>query len=68
VEEAVKGFTIGPAYAGGTENHQGRIALGYLADLVVLDRDIFKVSVDEIPEIKVKATMVNGEWRYGGIG
>lgn len=67
-QEAVHGFTLGPAYAGGMEHRLGRLAPDYLADLVVLDRDIFQVEPDEIPELSVKATMVGGEWRYGGLG
>ncbi len=67
VEEAVRGFTIGPAYAAGMENRLGRLAPGYLADLVVLDRDIFTVTPDEILDIRVHATMVGGQWRYEGV-
>lgn len=67
VAEALRGFTIGAAYAAGTEDRQGKIAPGYLADLVVLDQDIFKIPADELLETKVMATMVGGKWRYEGV-
>lgn len=67
VAEAVRGFTIGPAYAAGMEDRLGQIAPGFLADMVALDRDPFAIPTDEIPETIVRATMVDGTWRYGGI-
>jgi predicted amidohydrolase YtcJ len=65
--EALYGFTIGPAYAAGMDDRLGRLAPGYLADLVVLDRDLFAISPDEILDVEVVATMVGGEWRFGGL-
>ncbi|NJL55895.1 amidohydrolase [bacterium] len=67
VEEALRGFTRGPAYAAGLERQAGQLAPGFLADLVVLDRDLLRVPVDEIPDITIQATMVEGQWRFGGI-
>ncbi len=67
VAEAVHGFTIGAAYAAGMEDRLGRLTPGYLADLVVLDRDIFTIPTDEILDIQVMGTMVGGVWRFGGI-
>lgn len=59
--DAVDRYTIGSAYAEFQENRKGRIAPGYLADLIVLDRDIFTVPVEEIPGTKVDLTMVGGK-------
>jgi cytosine/adenosine deaminase-related metal-dependent hydrolase len=42
LEEALHGFTTGPAYAAGLEDQLGRLAPGYLADLIVLDQDPFR--------------------------
>ncbi|MCU0498426.1 MAG: amidohydrolase [Anaerolineae bacterium] len=67
VDEALRGFTLGPAYAAGMENRLGKLAPGYLADLVVLNQDPYKVQPSELLEIKVLATMVGGIWRYGGL-
>lgn len=63
--EALEGYTLGPAYAAGLEHRLGRLAAGYLADLVVLDRDLPTLPGDEILETRVLATMVGGQWRHG---
>ena len=67
VEEALRGFTIGPAYAAGMEKRLGKLTPGFLADLVVLDRDLYHIPHDEILDVQIVATMVGGEWRYGGL-
>jgi hypothetical protein len=65
VGEAVHGFTLGAAYASYEETRKGSLAPGKLADLVVLDRDIFTVDPMEIAETQVSATMIDGQfvWR-----
>ncbi|HEX2619815.1 MAG TPA: amidohydrolase [Phototrophicaceae bacterium] len=67
VDEALRAYTIGAAYAAGTERYQGRLAPGYLADLVVLDQDLYKVTPADILDIQIHATMVGGVWRHGGV-
>ncbi|NLG73284.1 MAG: amidohydrolase family protein, partial [Chloroflexi bacterium] len=54
----------GPAYAAGMENRLGRLAPGYLADLVVRATDPFNCDPPEIYHIRPRATMVGGEWVY----
>ncbi len=61
IEEAIRGFTAGPAYAAQSERQQGRIAPGFLADFTVLAQNIFNVAEDEIPTIPVLATFVAGQ-------
>jgi predicted amidohydrolase YtcJ len=68
IDEALRGYTQGPAYAAGMENRLGMLAPGYLADLVVLDKDLTTIHPDEIVSTNVIGTMVDGEWRYGGAG
>lgn len=65
MQEAIHGFTIGPAYAAGQEHQQGRLLPGYFADLVILDQDLYAIEADRILDTKVLATMVDGQWRYG---
>jgi predicted amidohydrolase YtcJ len=64
--EAWEGFTLGPAYAASMENRLGRLAPGYLADLIVLDasQDPFTCNPDDLLEMQSSATMVGGEWVY----
>ncbi len=63
METTLRGFTQGPAYAAGTERDLGMLAPGYLADLVVLDRDLYAIPPDEILQTRVLGTMVGGEWK-----
>ncbi|AST92858.1 amidohydrolase [Sutcliffiella cohnii] len=62
--EAISLFTKGSAQAVGNEKVQGFIAPGYYADFTVLEDDLFKVEEDQIPHVKVKRTVVNGEVMY----
>jgi predicted amidohydrolase YtcJ len=64
VEEALRAYTWGAAYAAGMEGRLGRLAPGYLADLLVLDRDVFTCPADELREIKPLAAMLGGEWLF----
>lgn len=66
-EEALYAYTVGPAYAAGMEDRLGRLAPGYLADLVVVDRNPLTTRRDTLASIEVQATMVGGLWRYGEV-
>jgi len=65
VEEAVRAFTVGSAFAEFQEQIKGTIAPGKLADLVMLDRDIFKIDAAEIERAKVVLTVLDGRVVYG---
>lgn len=67
VEQAVRAYTLGGAYAGGRDGELGSIAPGKLADLTVLDRDLFSIDPREIRETKVSATMVGGSFVYSAL-
>ena len=60
VEETVRAYTLGSAYAEFQENVKGSITAGKLADIVLLSRDIFKIDPNEIESVKVVMTMVDG--------
>ena len=64
VSAAVDAYTSAPAFSGFAEHSRGRIAPGYLADLVFLDRDIFSVPPRDIPKAQVLRTMCAGETVY----
>lgn len=68
VEEAVRAYTMGAAYASGEEEIKGSIAPGKLADLVVLSRDIFTIEPMEILETRVEATILDGRFVYRSEG
>lgn len=64
VEEAVKMFTINPAYSVYEENIKGSIEIGKVADLVILEKDIFKINHKAIITTQVLGTMKNGSFIY----
>ena len=64
VEEALRATTVNPAWLTGDERRRGRLLPGYLADLVVLDRDPVSCSPEELAEVGVVATMLGGRWVY----
>ncbi len=64
VEQALEATTIAPARLTGDERRRGKLLPGYLADLVVLDRDPLAIPADELPEVQVVATMVGGRWTH----
>lgn len=59
--EAFKMYTTEAARIVYRENIQGRIAEGYFADFIVLDRDVMTVTPDEVKETKVLKTVIDGE-------
>ena len=61
VKDAVKLFTINGAMQESKEHIRGSIEVGKVADFQVLDRDIFEVDPEEIGEINVVMTMVDGK-------
>jgi len=63
-EETLKGMTIWAAYGNFEEEEKGSIEPGKFADFVILDKNIMEVDIDEVPEIKVLGTYVNGEKVY----
>jgi predicted amidohydrolase YtcJ len=61
VEEALKCYTVNNAWAMFQEQEIGRIAPGMRADLVVLSRDLFTIPPEQIEQVKVDLTIVNGK-------
>lgn len=62
INEALKAYTLGPAYAANAEGRLGKLAPGYLADLIVLDQDPFDCHPSEMLYMAPSATMIAGEW------
>jgi predicted amidohydrolase YtcJ len=64
--EAIHAYTLGAAYAANAEDRIGKLAPGYLADLIVLDEDIFSMDPDDLLTMQSSATMVGGDWVWQG--
>lgn len=64
VEETVRAYTVGSAFAEFQENVKGSISAGKLADFVVLSADIFTINPNEIRNAQVLTTVVDGKIVY----
>lgn len=64
VAEVLKGYTYGSAYGVGREDDLGTLEAGKFADLVVIDRDLFRAAPDEIRRAGVEMTIMDGKVRY----
>lgn len=62
--EAFLAYTAGAAYAANAENRLGKLSENYLADLIVLPADPFKLAPDELAAIQPQAVMIHGEWVF----
>jgi hypothetical protein len=60
VEEALRAYTAGAAYASFDEGRKGVLSAGRLADFVMLDRNLFEVAPEEIRHARVVMTVVGG--------
>jgi predicted amidohydrolase YtcJ len=68
VEEALRAYTSTAAYASFEESRKGTLAAGRLADIVILDRDIFAIPPEQIRDVKVVTTIVGGKVVFGATG
>lgn len=64
LEDAIRGYTLGAAFAGRREKTEGSLEPGKLADFILLDRDLFKIEPSEIGKTEVLITMVGGKVVY----
>jgi predicted amidohydrolase YtcJ len=62
--DALRVYTINGAYLSKEEALKGSIEAGKLADIIVLDRDVTSIPLDEIKDIKVLTTIVGGKIVY----
>jgi hypothetical protein len=66
VESSLRGYSVGSAYAEFSENLKGKLEPGYLADLVILEENIFSEHFTPIDfwDVAVAATIVDGKKIY----
>ncbi len=64
VEEALRAYTTGAAYASFQEVELGSLVRGKLADFVMIDRDITRIPAAEVAEARVMMTVVGGRATY----
>ncbi len=64
LESMIKGYTINAAYQLGMEDEIGSLTVGKAADIVVLDKDLFKIKPTDIHNVNVDMTIMNGKTTY----
>lgn len=64
VTEALQAYTSGSAFTAFREHEIGKLVEGYLADIIVLDQNLFAINEQEIKDAKVILTMADGEVVY----
>ena len=67
MQEALRGYTRDAAYSVGEDPIKGSLVAGKLADMVILDRDIFSIDPAEIALTKPLATIVGGKVVFGQV-
>lgn len=66
IEEAIEAYTLGSAYAEKMEDEKGSLTPGKLADIVVLDQNLLKISPRKILDTRVVWTFLGGKLVYQG--
>jgi predicted amidohydrolase YtcJ len=64
VEEALRAYTLDAARAAFAEGEKGTLAVGKLADLVIIDRDLRRVAPETLRDARIVATIVGGQVVY----
>ncbi len=64
LEDTIRAYTLGAAFAGRGEKTEGSLEPGKLADFIVLDRDLFQIEPSEIRKTEVLLTVVGGKVVY----
>ena len=63
LDEALEATTVNPAWLARDEHRRGKLLPGYLADLVVLDRDPYELEPEQLPEVNVRRD--DARWPLG---
>jgi predicted amidohydrolase YtcJ len=68
LRDALAAFTIGSAYVNFQDDRTGSLEVGKLADLIVVDRNLFAIPPEQIGDAKVLLTLFGGKPVYGDPG
>ena len=64
LDEALRAFTAGSAFASFSDDRLGVLKVGRRADLTVVDRDLFQIPTEELLRVRVRMTIIDGEPVY----
>ncbi len=65
MDECIRAYTVGAAYAEFEEGKKGQLVPGNFADVIVLSGDVTKIPAGDILNVKVLNTIVGGRVVYG---
>jgi predicted amidohydrolase YtcJ len=65
--QAIEGFTMGSAFVNHQDDTTGSIEVGKLADLIVIDKNLFDLPAEEISDAKVLLTLFEGKPVYDNL-
>jgi len=64
IEQAIKAYTLNTAFAAFEEDIKGTIEVGKLADFAVLSENLITIDPDQLKDVEVLMTIVNGKVVY----
>jgi predicted amidohydrolase YtcJ len=64
VAQAIEGYTLEAAYAGHLEKTEGSLEIGKVADVIMVDRNVFEIDAHTIDQTKVVLTIAGGKIVY----
>jgi predicted amidohydrolase YtcJ len=64
LDEALRAYTAGESFSNFGDQSRGMLVAGRLADLVVLDQDLFEIPAETLDQVRVLATIMNGRVVY----
>ena len=67
LQQAIEAFTINAAFVNQQDDSTGSIEKGKLADLIVVDRNLFEIKPADISDARVVLTLFEGKPVYGGL-
>lgn len=67
LDEAVAAYTINAAYLNAIDDMTGSIQVGKYADLIVLDQDLFQIPIQNVSDVQVLLTLLEGDVMYGDL-
>ena len=68
IQEAVQGYTINAARALGMEDQIRSLEVGKLADMTVIDGDLFSEPAESVPQLPIWMTIIDGEVKWQADG
>jgi predicted amidohydrolase YtcJ len=64
IDEAIRSYTLNGAHAAFEESRKGSLSVGKLADMIVIDRDLRNIPLEQIPQTQVMTTIIGGRIVY----